>query len=73
MTSLNTAVAQELYTVGYGPVDSPLGAWSVSEPQYTVSQSDRAALLAAHGPQMFWVKQVGSYGESPALYLASIN
>ena len=64
---------QELYTVGYGPVDSPLSAWSVSEPQYVFSQSERAALVAAYGPQTFWVKQVGSYGESPALYLESIN
>ena len=64
---------QELYTVGYGPVDSPLSAWSVSAPQCVVTQSERDALAAAYGPQMFWVKQVDSYGESPARYLVSID
>ena len=64
---------QELYTVGFGPVDNPLSAWSVSEPQYVFSQLEKAALVTAFGPQMLWVKQVGSYGESPALYLASID
>lgn len=64
---------QELYTVGYGPTDAPFAAWPSSESQFVISQSERSALLAEHGPHQFWVKQVGSYGESAALFLTSLD
>ena len=64
---------QELYTVGFGPIDAPFAAWSLTEPQFSMSQSARSALLATHGPQHLWVKQVGSFGESPELLLDLID
>ncbi|MEP0392308.1 MAG: phage tail protein [Erythrobacter sp.] len=64
---------QELYRIGYGPTDAPFGMWSAVEPQFVLSVTARANLLAEHGPGSLWVKQVGSYGESPALRLATIS
>lgn len=63
---------QERYTVGYGSTVSPFASWSLDQPQFTLSQEDRADIIANFGAGQIWVKQVGSYGESPALKLASI-
>lgn len=63
---------QELYTVGYGPCDAPFAAWSSSEPQLTVSQNQQAALFSNYGPHKFWVRQVGSFGESAPLFLTEL-
>jgi len=64
---------RESYTVGYGPTDAPFAAWSVSEPEFLMQASERASLLANHGPAELWVKQIGSYGESPSLLLANLS
>ena len=64
---------QELYRIGFGPTESPFAFWSAEEPQFVLSPAERATLLAGHGPSDVWVKQVGSYGESPALYLTAIS
>jgi len=64
---------QELYRIGYGSTALPFAMWSVNETQFVLSQPDRAALLADHGPGQVWVKQVGSYAESDALMLATIS
>lgn len=64
---------QELYRIGYGPTDAPVTLWSSNEPQFVLSQTERATLLSDHGPSSMWVRQVGSYGESPALKLATIS
>lgn len=64
---------QELYRIGYGPTDTPFAIWETDRPQLLISQTERATLLAAHGPNQFWVKQVGSFGESPALQLTTIS
>lgn len=64
---------QELYTLGYGPCDAPYIGWSLAEPSFSLSQEDRDGLRMVHGPGEFWVRQVGSFGESPALRLASLS
>lgn len=63
---------QETYTVGYGPSETPFAAWSASEPRFLLAPSERSSLVANHGPADLWVKQIGSYGESPALLLATL-
>ncbi|WP_298335892.1 phage tail protein [uncultured Erythrobacter sp.] len=64
---------QELYSVGYGPCEAPFVAWPLDEPQLILSQAQRADLLANYGPGQIWVKQIGSYGESPPLLLAELT
>lgn len=64
---------QELYRIGCGPTDAPFELWVSDKPQFVLSQTDRGTLLTDHGPTRIWVKQVGSYGESAALKLATIS
>lgn len=64
---------QELYKVGFGPCETPFAVWSLEQPQLTLSLSERSDLLANHESGQIWVKQVGSYGESPALLLATLS
>ena len=63
----------ESYTIGFGPSDTPSASWATSEPEFHLSASEREALLLAHGPDNLWVKQVGSYGASPALLLTTLS
>lgn len=64
---------REAYLVGYGPTGAPFAAWSLDEPQIGFTQAQRAALLSAWGPADLWVRQVGTFGQSPPLFIASIS
>ncbi len=64
---------QEVYTVSYGPPEAPLRSWTVSEPQFNLTPTDKADLLAEFGPESLWVRQLGTYGQSRPLSLASIT
>ncbi|QFT76148.1 phage tail protein [Erythrobacter sp. THAF29] len=64
---------QEAYAVGFGPVDSPHRTWVVNEASLALGVQERADLLAAHGPGPIWVKQVGTFVNSPPLHLANID
>ncbi|MHA7820399.1 MAG: phage tail protein [Erythrobacter sp.] len=64
---------QESYAVGYGSTSSPLAVWSVSQPQFTLSVAQRADLLAQHGSRQLWVRQLGTFGQSQPLLLATIT
>jgi hypothetical protein len=61
---------RELYLVGYGPTAAPFAAWSPEVPHLHLTQADRTDLRAAYGPASFWVRQVGTFDQSPALLLA---
>lgn len=63
----------ESYILGFGPCDAPFASWSLSEPQYLLTQIQRDDLLADFGPADLWVKQIGSFGESAALRLLSLS
>ncbi len=63
----------ERYLVGYGPVDSPFAAFSVTEPRIVLTQTQRTELIATHGPANLWVRQIGTYSNSSALLLAQLN
>jgi hypothetical protein len=62
----------ENYLVGYGPIDSPFVAWPRGSAEITLSQTERAALMAQHGPAALWVRQIGTYSASAALLIANI-
>jgi hypothetical protein len=62
---------QESYTVGYGPSEAPFAAWSVAEARFTISSADRTSLLLEYGPAPFWVRQIGTFGPSSALLIAT--
>lgn len=64
---------REVYRVDFGPRDTPLVSWIVSEPQFQLSQPDLASLIAAHGPSDLWVQQVGTFDMSPALLLGALS
>lgn len=61
------------YSVGYGPCDMPFAIWSLDTPRLLISSAERAALLSEFGPASLWVRQIGTFGQSPPLFLASIT
>lgn len=63
----------EAYLVGYGLPDAPMAAFSVNEPRLTLNQAERSNLIAQHGPADLWVRQVGTYASSNALFLTRIT
>ncbi|EAQ28351.1 hypothetical protein NAP1_12168 [Erythrobacter sp. NAP1] len=64
---------KEAYTVGYGSCENPAKAWLVTAASFSLSQSMRAELLAQHGSNALWVRQIGTFGQSSALLLATID
>lgn len=62
----------ETYTVGYGPCDIPHVSWTVATPQFALSAVEQSSLLSTFGPTDLWVRQVGTFGQSSPLFLASI-
>lgn len=64
---------RELYRVGYGPLNAPRVTWSTSEPRLSLSQADYAALVGTHGPSDLWVRQIGTFDQSPVLLLAKLS
>jgi len=64
---------REAYLVGYGPVLSPHVAWQRDVPSLRLTLADRTALTDAHGPDNLWVRQVGTFDQSPPLLLVSLS
>jgi hypothetical protein len=64
---------KEAYLVGYGPVDAPYAAWTLSESRLNLAPAERAALMAAYGPAAIWVKQIGTFDHSHPLLLAELG
>ncbi|MEM9310490.1 MAG: phage tail protein [Pseudomonadota bacterium] len=63
----------EAYLVGFGPVNAPFVAYSLSEPHISLSLAEQSALIASHGPADIWVKQVGTYSSSNPLLLTRLS
>jgi hypothetical protein len=64
---------RETYLVGYGPADTPFATWTRDVPELHLTQAELADLRGAHGPAMFWVRQIGTFDQSPPLLLASLS
>ncbi len=61
------------YVIGYGPIEEPFATWSVATTQIALSEAERNALLTNHGSGDLWVKQVGTFANSPATLIAQIT
>lgn len=64
---------REAYLAGYGDPAMPHVVWPIDEPRLALSENDRIALLAAWGAADLWVRQVGTFGQSPPLLIASLS
>lgn len=62
----------EAYRVGLGPVRAPAALWDVPEPTLTLDAAPFAALAAAHSGAPLWVRQMGSFAQSPPLLLFTL-
>lgn len=59
----------ERYIVGYGPVDAPHRNWDVLQPNLTLGEVELADLAATYGSAPFWVRQIGTFAQSPPLQI----
>ncbi len=64
---------REAYLIGFGPTDDPFRSWETTEPEISFSEAERSGLVADFGPQEFWVKQIGTFSNSPAIHLATLS
>jgi hypothetical protein len=64
---------REAYLVGFGPVETPFAAWERNLPLLDLTAAERAQLIALHGPGFLWVRQVGTFDQSPPLLLAHLS
>lgn len=63
---------REEYLVGFGPIDSPFASWTVSTPEFSVTEGERNALTSANGSGDLWVRQVGTFAQSATLLIAEL-
>jgi hypothetical protein len=64
---------REAYVVGYGPVDAPAMVWERGVPWLQITPGEREALPTISGPTQLWVRQIGTFSQSPPLLLASFT
>lgn len=64
---------RELYLAGYGPEQAPHVTWTLSAAAFQLAHAEADELLTLHGAANLWVRQIGTYGLSPALLLASLS
>lgn len=64
---------REAYVVGFGPTGAPRAFWPCEDPSLRLTVDERAALVADFGPGLLWVRQIGTFDQSPPLALASLS
>lgn len=62
-----------LFLIAYGPPESPHASWHSSSEELTIDAVTEAAFVAAHGPDDLSVRQVGTFGQSPATLLTRLS
>lgn len=62
----------EAYRVGYGPALRPYAFWEVGSPELILSATTLGDLVASHGHDALWVRQIGTYQLSDALHLCDL-
>ncbi|MEL6529419.1 MAG: phage tail protein [Pseudomonadota bacterium] len=62
----------ERYVIGFGAVSAPLQTWEVNTAEIVLSEIERSSLVTQHGSAPLWVRQIGTFDQSPALYLATL-
>lgn len=65
--------ASELYRVGLGPVESPVAEWFATEPRLNLSADIVSTLESARPGTAWWVRQIGTYGQSEPLFLTPLS
>ncbi|MEM6826336.1 MAG: phage tail protein [Pseudomonadota bacterium] len=63
----------ERYLLGYGAVDTPSITFTTNEPAFALSASDLSGLTSTFGSGDLWVRQVGTFLNSNALFLAFLD
>jgi hypothetical protein len=64
---------QESYLVGIGPTADPSVSWTVADTSLVIASASASNLLANHSGQPIWVKQIGTFSQSPATLIATIS
>lgn len=64
---------QERYLIGYGSSAVPYRSWESTEPRFELSDALKIELLNDFGASALWVRQVGTYAQSPRLILANLT
>jgi hypothetical protein len=63
----------EKYLVGYGSLANPGLVFSTGQARIAFSATQRDAIVSEHGPADLWVRQIGTYSHSEALWLTRFN
>lgn len=64
---------QETYLIGLGQTSQPVITWQASASSLSIDAATISSLLAANGPQPLWVRQIGTFGQSPATLIAQLS
>ncbi len=60
---------RESYLVGFGPILRPHAVWVRSTAAFDLTDTDRQILVSQFGASELWVRQIGTYANSPTLTL----
>ena len=62
----------EQYEVGVADIDAPVSRWLTDNPCLIIEDSELASLQFAHPGEPIWVRQIGTFGPSPATLIATL-
>lgn len=63
----------EIYRVGVASSSAPVAMWETHAPTLTLSGAGFAQIIAANPGAPVWVRQIGSYAQSDALLLTTLD
>lgn len=63
----------ESYVIGCGPIENPHIQWQSATPQIALDTAQVQALRADHTGEKLWVRQIGTFGLSPATLISQIS
>ena len=63
----------EEYILGIGPLAKPLSIWSTAVREFLLPAAEIDSIKSNFGPASMWVKQVGTFSQSPATLIAHIQ
>lgn len=64
---------RERYLIGFGPQSNPFSVWETDVTEFVLSPQQRADLVTQHGAGAIWVKQIGTFDHSPALFITDLS
>ena len=63
---------REMYLVGFGNPSAPFRSWYSPVPEFALDALEAAEMVSAHGSNQIWVRQLGTFGQSPATLIAHL-